>query len=71
VAVVQALAREGIGGLPRHTFGSRSGRVAGGPASPVMIIRERGLKLQLFNFQWLARPAARSLFLLFTHSSRR
>jgi hypothetical protein len=26
---------------------------------------------KLFNFQWLARPAARSLFLLFTHSSRR
>ena len=25
---------------------------------------------QLFNFQWLARPAAGSLFLLFTYSSR-
>jgi hypothetical protein len=25
---------------------------------------------QLFNFQWLARAAARSLFLLFTYSSR-
>ena len=27
--------------------------------------------MQLFNFQWLARPAARSLFLLFTYGSRR
>ena len=26
---------------------------------------------QLFNFQWLARPATRSLFLLFTYSSHR
>ena len=27
--------------------------------------------VQVFNFQWLARPAARSLFQLFTYSSRR
>jgi hypothetical protein len=26
---------------------------------------------QLVNFQWLARPGARSLFLVFTHGSRR
>jgi hypothetical protein len=26
---------------------------------------------QLFNFQWLARSDARSLFLLFTYGSRR
>ena len=27
--------------------------------------------MQLFNFQWLARPATRSLFLLFTYGSHR
>jgi hypothetical protein len=27
--------------------------------------------LELFNFQWLARATARSLFLLFTYSSDR
>ena len=27
--------------------------------------------VQLFNFQWLARPRAASIFLLFTYGSRR
>src|SRR6185312_6641954 len=33
--------------------------------------REEPAAIQLFNFQWLARSAARSLFLLFTYGSRR
>jgi hypothetical protein len=42
------------------------------PASGLTESAESGPpQLQLFNFQWLARPAARSLFLLFTYSSRR
>jgi hypothetical protein len=31
----------------------------------------REAKAELFNFQWLARPAARPLLLLFTWGSRR
>jgi hypothetical protein len=35
------------------------------------LIAFEGASAQLFDFRWLAQPAARSLFLLFTYSSRR
>ena len=44
-----------------HAVGSRR---------PSHAISRRAVTVQLFDFQWLARPAARPLFLLFTQTIR-
>ena len=41
------------------------------PLEKTSVFRKAAAVAQLFNFQWLARPAAGSLFLPFPYSSRR